>query len=42
MSMLTCNTERRRDYLISGLNSHTTKFYTEKVLAIEIKKLKNT
>ena len=31
-------TERRRDYLVSELNYHTTKFFTEHLLAIERKK----
>ena len=31
-------TERRRNYLVSGSNLHTTKFSTEHLLAIEIKK----
>ena len=31
-------TERRRNYLVSEPNYHTTKFFTENVLAIEIKK----
>ena len=31
-------TERRRNYLASESNYHTTKFFTENVLAIEIKK----
>ena len=30
--------ERRRKYLVSKPNYHTTKFFTEKVLAIEMKK----
>ena len=30
--------ERRRYYLVSEPNYHTTKFFTEKVLAIEMKK----
>ena len=29
-------TERRRDYLVSEANYHTTKFFTENLLAIEI------
>ena len=33
-------TERRRNYLVSGLNYHTTKFFKENLLAIEMKKLK--
>ena len=31
-------TERRRNYLVSEPNYHTTKFFTEILLAIEIKK----
>ena len=31
-------TERRRNYLVSEPNFHTTKFFTEKLLAIEMKK----
>ena len=31
-------TERRRNYLVSEPNYHTTKFFTENVLVIEIKK----
>ena len=34
-------TERRRNYLVSEPNYHTTKFFTEHPLAIEIKKIKN-
>ena len=30
--------ERRRNYLVSEPNYHTTKFFTENLLAIEIKK----
>ena len=33
-------TERRRNYLVSEPNYHTTKFFTQNLLAIEIKKLK--
>ena len=33
-------TERRRNNLVSEPNYHTTKFFTENLLAIEIKKLK--
>ena len=29
-------TERRRNYLLSELNFHTTKFFTEHLLAIEV------
>ena len=32
-------TERRRNYLVSEPNYHTTKFFTENVLATEIKKI---
>ena len=31
-------TERRRNYLLSEPNDHTTKFFTENLLAIEMKK----
>ena len=31
-------TERRINYLLSGPNYHTTKFFTKNLLAIEIKK----
>ena len=31
-------TERRRDYLVLESNYHTTKFVTENLLGIEIKK----
>ena len=31
-------TERRRNYLVSEPNCHTTKFFTENVLAIKMKK----
>ena len=30
--------ERRKNYLVSKLNYHTTKFFTENLLAIEMKK----
>ena len=33
-------TERRRKYLVLEPNFHTTKFFTEKLLAIEMKNLK--
>ena len=33
-------TERRRNYLVSEPNYHTTKFFTEILLAIEMKKKK--
>ena len=33
-------TERRRSYLVSEPNYHTTKFFTEHLLAIEMKKKK--
>ena len=33
-------TERRRNYLVSEPNYHTTKFFTEYLLAIEIRKTK--
>ena len=32
-------TERRRNYLILEPNYHTTKFFTENLLAIEMKKI---
>ena len=35
-------TERRRNYLISEPNYHTTKFFTEHLLAIEMKTNRNT
>ena len=36
-------TERRRNYLVSGTNYHTTKFFTENLLAIEMNnKTRNT
>ena len=31
-------TEKRRNYLVSEPNYHTTKFFTENVLAIEMRK----
>ena len=31
-------TERRRNYLVSEPNYHTTKFFTENLLAVEIKR----
>ena len=31
-------TERRRNYLVSEPNYHTTNFFTENILAIEMKK----
>ena len=31
-------TERKRNYLVSEINYHTTKFFTEYLLAIEMKK----
>ena len=33
-------TERRRNYLVSKPNYHTIKFFTENLLAIEMKKYK--
>ena len=33
-------TEKRGNYLVSQPNCHTSKFFTENVLAIEMKKLK--
>ena len=35
-------TETRRNYLVSDLNYHTTKFFTENLLAIEMKKNTDT
>ena len=35
-------TERRRNYLVSEPNSYTTKFFTENLLAIEMKKTRIT
>ena len=34
-------TERRRNYLVSEPNYHTTKYFTENLLAIEMKKNSN-
>ena len=34
-------TETRRNYLVSEPNYHTTNFFTEHLLAIEMKKKKN-
>ena len=34
--------ERKRNYLVSQQNYHTTKFFTEYLLAIEMKKHRNT
>ena len=34
--------ERRRNYLVSELNYHTTKFFSENLLAIEMKKNADT
>ena len=33
-------TERRRNYLVSEPKYHTTKFFTENLLAIEMRKTK--
>ena len=33
--------ERRRNYLVSEPNYHTTKFFTEKLLSIEMRKTQN-
>ena len=33
-------TERRRNYLVSEPNYHTTKFFTKNLLVIQMKKLK--
>ena len=35
-------TERRKNYLVSEPNYHTTTFFTEHVLAIEMKKNRDT
>ena len=35
-------TERRRKYLLSEPNHHTTKFFTENSLAIEMKRNRDT
>ena len=35
-------TERRRNYLVSESNFHTTKFFRENLLAIEMKKNRDT
>ena len=35
-------TERKRNYLTSEPNCHTTKFFPENLFAIEMKKKKNT
>ena len=35
-------TERRRNYLVSEPNYHTTKFFTEHLLAMEMKKNRDT
>ena len=35
-------TERRRNYLVSEPNYHSTKFFTEHLLAIEMHKTRNT
>ena len=35
-------TERRRNYLVSEANYHTTKFFLENLLAIKMKKRKYT
>ena len=35
-------TERRRNYLVSEANYHTTKFFLDNLLAIKMKKLKHT
>ena len=34
-------TERRRNYLVSEQNDHTTKFLTESLLSVEMKKCRN-
>ena len=35
-------TERRRNYLVSEPNYHTTKFFTENLLAIEMEQKEDT
>ena len=40
--MTLVTTERRRNYLVSEPNYHTTKFFTEKLLAIESKENRDT
>ena len=35
-------TERRRNYLVSEPNYHNTKFFTENLLAIEMKRNEDT
>ena len=35
-------TEKRRNYLVSGPSYHTTKFFTENLLPIEMKQNSNT
>ena len=35
-------TEKRKNYLVSELNYHTTKIFTENLLAIVMKKNSNT
>ena len=35
-------TERRNNYLVSEPNYHTTKFFKENLLAIEMKKIRDT
>ena len=36
--MKLATTETRKNYLVSELSNHTIKFYTENLLAIEMKK----
>ena len=38
MDIKLVTTERRRNYLLSEPNYHTTEFFTENLLAIEMKK----
>ena len=40
MDIKLVTTERRRNYLLSEPNYHTTEFFTENLLAIEMKKKK--
>ena len=41
MDIKLVTTERRRNYLLSEPNYHTTEFFTENLLAIEMKKKSN-
>ena len=40
IKLVTTNRRRRRSYLVSKTNYHTMKCFSEKLLAIEIKKVK--